>query len=113
MAKTPEEMAASMVANLPEKTGKDLPTWLDITRASGLTKHGQIVSLLKKEHGVTHGFANLIAHHTLAGEQGPTDDDQLAAQYAGAKASLKPIYDRLTKAVSAFGNDVELATKKT
>ena len=38
MAKTPEEMAASMIANLEEKTGKNLAGWLEITQASGLAK---------------------------------------------------------------------------
>ena len=65
MAKSPEEMAAAMLANLKEKTGKSLPQWLAITRKSGLAKHGQLVKLLKSEHGVTHGFASLIAHKTL------------------------------------------------
>ena len=65
MAKSPEEMAASMIANLKEKTGKTLPQWLKITKAAKLEKHGQIVKMLKSDHGVTHGFANLIAHETL------------------------------------------------
>ena len=38
MAKSPEEMALSMIQNLPEKTGKSLEEWLQITRASGLEK---------------------------------------------------------------------------
>ncbi len=113
MPKSPEEMAASMVANLPEKTGKDMDAWLKITRASGLGKHGQVLKLLKKEHGVSHGFANLIAHYTLAGEQPASQDDLLANQYAGAKSDLKPIYDRLTKGVAAFGTEVEFSPKKT
>jgi len=113
MPKSPEEMAASMVANLAEKTGKDLDAWLKITRASGLAKHGQILNLLKKEHGVSHGFANLIAHYTLAGDQPVAKDDLLANQYAGAKADLKPIYDRLAKGVAAFGAEVEFSPKKT
>ena len=60
MAKSPDEMAASMIANLQEKTGKSLPQWLKITKAAKLEKHGQIVKLLKTDYGVTHGFANLI-----------------------------------------------------
>ena len=37
----------------------------------------------------------------------------MAAQYAGAKADLKPVYDALIKAATAFGKDVEIAPKKT
>ena len=111
---TPEEMAASMIANLQEKTGKALPEWLDIVRASGLEKHGEIVKHLKTEHGVTHGFANLIAHEWKSAASGgaPGGDDLVAAQYAGDKAGLRPIHDAVVALVNGFGPDVELAPKK-
>lgn len=113
---SPEEMAATMKANLKEKTGKTLAQWLKITKASQLGKHGEIVKLLKGEHGVTHGFANLIAHETLNAEAGgkPASGDQLVtAQYSGKKEALLPIYEALIAAVSQFGGDVEISPKKT
>ena len=114
MAKSPEEMAAAMRANMKEKTGKTLEEWLVITGSSGLAKHGQLVKFLKSEHGMTHGFANLVAHETLnqakpTGEESP---DLVAAQYAGAKAGLLPIYTQLADQVKAFGDDVEISPKK-
>jgi len=114
MAKSPEEMLESMVANLKEKTGKALPQWLKITKASKLAKHGELVKFLKSEHGVTHGYANLIAQRTLAGADGsaPAGDDLVEQQYAGAKADLRPIYDALIAGVKKFGKDVEVAPKK-
>ena len=113
MAQTPEEMAASMIANLEEKTGKNLAGWLEITRASGLEKHGQIVKLLKSEHGMTHGYANLVAHETLReGTEQPTEDDLVDSQYSGAKADLRPVYDSLIREISKFGADLEVAPKK-
>jgi len=113
MAKSPEEMAASMVANLKEKTGKTLAQWLKITKAAKLEKHGQIVKLLKADHGMTHGFANLIAHKTLAeGKPKSGGDDLIAAQYAGPKSDLRPIYDALLVAINKLGKDVEVAPKK-
>ena len=113
MAKTQEQMAQAMIDNMPEKTGKALPAWLDIVRSSGLAKHGEIVRLLKAEHGMTHGFANLVAHKTLKSDAGSADStDLVSAQYQGAKADLKPIYDALVKVVNSLGKDVELAPKK-
>jgi len=110
---SPEEMAESMIANLKEKTGKTLPQWLKITKASKLSKHGELVKLLKSEHGMTHGFANLVAHKTLASDAGSAGDtDLVAAQYAGKKEALRPIYDALVAAIGKFGKDVELAPKK-
>lgn len=37
----------------------------------------------------------------------------LDAQYAGAKAALRPIYERILAIVQGFGDDVELRTRKT
>ena len=61
-----------------------------------------------------HGYANLVAQRVLArDEPAPAGDDLVAAQYAGKKAPLRPLYDQLAKAVAEFGADVELAPKKT
>lgn len=115
MAKSPEEMAQSMIQNLKAKTGHALEEWLELLKPKCFEKHGQIVKYLKTEHGVTHGFANLIAHK-LRGSGQPaapaSDTDLVTTQYSGAKASLKPIYDAIIQAVSKFGSDVELAPKK-
>lgn len=114
MAKSPEEMTASMIANLTEKTGKSLDAWLKITKASKLTKHGEIVKLLKSEHGMGHGYANLVAHKTLESDAGSAADagDLIEQQYAGEKAGLRPIYDAVIKATGKFGKDVEISPKK-
>jgi len=60
MPKSPAEMEAAMVANMPAKTGKSMPQWLKIAKASKLAKHGEIVKFLKAEHELGHGFANLV-----------------------------------------------------
>lgn len=114
MPPTPEEQAATMIANLEKNTGVGLAGWLDRARAAGTEKHGAIVKHLKTEHGLTHGFANLVAHKLKeAAVGGPAaGNDLVAAQYGSKKAGLRPIYDALAKAVGGFGSDVELAPKK-
>lgn len=110
-----DDAVATMLRNIPEKTGKSLSQWHKILGASSLEKHGQLVSLLKKEHGVTHGFANLIVAKFLKGdaESGDAESgDDLVAQQYSAKADLRPIYDALAKKISKFGKDVEFAPKK-
>lgn len=80
-----------------------------------MAKHSQMVKLLKTEHGVTHGFANLIAHSALqAAAGGPSSEaDLVAKQYSGPKEALRPIYDALLTKIQAFGDDVEIAPKKS
>ncbi len=112
---SPESAAQTMIDNLPEKTGKSLEQWLKILAKQRIEKHGNIVKWLKSEHAVTHGFANLIAHkhrEAIAGNSGG-QDDLVKAQYVGPKEPLRQIYDEIIRIVSKFGNDVEIAPKKT
>jgi hypothetical protein len=114
MAKSPEEIRKQMLANLKDTTGKTLPEWLKLIQAAGAVKHGEIMKLLKGTFGVSHGYANQIALAAVrpADAPQPGSDDLINAQYAGAKAALRPIYDACIKAVSRFGTDVEIAPKK-
>ena len=114
MSTSPEEMLNSMVANMPEKTGQSLEQWFVALKSAGLKKHGEIMKWLKGEQGLTHGYANTIAIlYRRAAEGAPaSEDDLVAAQYAGPKADLRPIYDKLIAGIQAFGGDVEIAPKK-
>lgn len=113
MAYSDDPQVQTMIDNMPEKTGKSMDEWFALIGERGLAKHGEIMSLLKGEHGVTHGFANTIALiYRQQAEGGPaSEDDLIAAQYA-SKPDLKPLYDQLVETVTAFGDDVELAPKK-
>ena len=111
---SPEEQEATMIARLEQQTGRTLEGWTDLLRKSGKTKHGEMVRLLKTEHGVTHGYANLIAHRTLRSDAASTGsgDDLVDGQYAGTRAAMRPLYDAVIAKVSSFG-EVEIAPKKT
>ncbi len=117
---TVDDATATMVANFPAKTGRPLEDWLKLVRASGLTRHGEIVSMLKAEHGMSHGFANLTALRALNPADAAADDPldaiyagaKAPAIYAGAKAPLRPLHEAVVSVARAFGADVELAPKK-
>lgn len=111
MAKSPQELAQTMIDNMPEKTGKSLEAWQGVVAKSGAVKHGEIMKLLKGEHGVTHGFANLIAQKCI-GNLDVGDEDLVANQYKG-KEGLKPIHDAIVAFVEGFGSELEIAPKKT
>jgi len=103
-----------MIAGLAAKTGKSLAEWLVLLRASKLSKHKEMVNLLKTKHGITHGFANMIALQALNSDSHTeSDTDSLVdRQYGGAKAALRPTYDAILAAVRKFGADVEVSPKK-
>ncbi len=102
----------TMIDNIPAKTGRSLEEWLALLDAAALEKHGQAVAFLKSEHGMSHGFANLIVTLHRRRDAAP-DVDLVDAQYAGAKAPLRPILDRILAEARTFGDDVEIAPKKT
>lgn len=103
----------TMISNLPARTGRSLEEWFAVLDAAGLDKHGQAVSFLKSEHGVSHGFANLIVTQHRSRGASSSDQTLVDAQYAGRKAALRPVYDRLVTIASGLGEDVEIAPKKT
>ena len=100
----------TMINNMPEKTGKSLEEWTSILKDKKFAKHSEGVNYLKKEHGVTHGFANTIV--TLSKNEKHSADDLVTNQYAG-KEILFPIYEKLLSVVKDFGNDVTVTPKKT
>ncbi|MBB5660012.1 DUF4287 domain-containing protein [Brevundimonas halotolerans] len=103
---------ATMIANLEANTGKSLDQWIALARASGQAKHGQLVAWLKAEQGLTHGYANLVAHKTFASDAGSSgDDDLMATMFAGPKAAMKPAYDKAATFVQGL-DSVEFAPKK-
>jgi predicted transport protein len=111
----PDDQATlNMIANLKTNTGKTLEEWLEISKNSGFTKHGEIVKYLKDNFGIGHGFANLIAHRLNQSAARMSDDPQIFVeqQYSGGKANLRPIYDRLVDEIGKFGDDVELVPMK-
>lgn len=114
MAKTPEEATQTMINNLPKNTGKSLEQWFALIKSKGINSHGDIMKLIKGKHGITHGFANTIAilYRQQTGETPASGTDMIAAQYAGPKAAMKPLYDAIIKAVKGFGKDVDISPKK-
>ncbi|MUU77686.1 DUF4287 domain-containing protein [Winogradskyella endarachnes] len=105
-----EKALQTMINNMPAKTGKSLEQWKSILKEKAFAKHSEGVNFLKKEHGVTHGFANTIV--TLSKEENHSEDDLVANQYKG-KEALIPIYEKLHSIIEAFGDDVTITPKKT
>ncbi len=112
-----EKAIATQLANIEKRSGKSLAELAAFIKASGLTKHGEIRDLLKRELGLGHGDANTLTHHVLKSDgqsaaAGLSPEEVVAALYAGPKAALRPIHDKLMAEIDKFGT-FELAPKKT
>lgn len=104
--------------NIQTQTGKSLDELYTLIRMSGLTKHGEIRDLLKRDLGLGYGDANTLARFFLQSDgqpaaqaTGPTTDELVSALYTGAKADLRSTYDELMAAIATFG-PFEIAPKK-
>jgi hypothetical protein len=103
----------SQIRNIEAAYGKPLEHWVAVINASGLTKHNEVVAMLKADHGLAHGAAHrlsLLAWQSHdAGVAAPSDP--AAALYTGAKAGLRPLHDALLDQVRALGA-FDIAPKK-
>ena len=110
---TVEEGLRSQIRNIEASYGRSIDSWIELIRASGRRRHGDIVAFLKGDHGLSHGAANRVA---LVAIDAMTDNvasaDPLVAMYAGPRAALLPIHSLLMTRLRALGSDVETAPKK-
>jgi len=110
MAPTPDEMMTAVTASLAARTGRSLDEWLALVRASGIDPVDQaaVRTWLRAEHGVPQNSQWAIADAAAraAGWTRPSAAEYVDAQYAGAKAALRPIYEALAAAITGFGEDV-------
>lgn len=112
-----DKALATQLANIEKRTGKSLAELTDIVKGSGLSKHGELVSMLKTTLDMGHGDANTVVHIALKSD-GQSANESLSAEqvldglYVGRKEALRPIHDKLMAAIRKFG-DFEEAPKKT
>lgn len=107
-----DKATQTMIDNLYKNIGKTLDQWIEIIRKKNFEKHGGIIKYLKTEHGLTHGFANLIAHKAKGSDAGSTENkDELIVKQYQNKEHFKPLYDQIISQVQAWGDDIEIAPK--
>ena len=106
----PQAALATQLRNIETKTGKTLAQFREIVAASGLSKHGELRTMLMEKFGLGHGDANTVVHLT---KEAPAaaGADPLDAIYTGPKAALRPLHEAVMKKIAAFG-PFEIAPKK-
>ncbi|MBN0048465.1 DUF4287 domain-containing protein [Streptomyces actuosus] len=66
----PVKGPASYFPAIEKKYGRPIAEWKELIRAASPTRHGELVTWLKSEHGLGHGHANALVAHTLAEDAG-------------------------------------------
>jgi hypothetical protein len=110
---TVDQGLQSQVRNIEATYGRSIDEWIELIRASGWSRHGEIVARLKADYGLSHGAANrvaLVAMDALNPQSRAGDPE--ATLYEGGKHALLPIHARLMAEVHKLGADIEIAPKK-
>ncbi len=107
---SPDEMMAAVTRSMKERTGRSVEEWVAQVQASGLDPLDQnaVRRWLKAEHHLPQNSQWAIADAAAraAGWKPPTTAEYIDQQYAGKKAGLRPIFDRLRGILESLGDDV-------
>lgn len=96
----------SQIRNIESEYGRSMDEWVAIINASHLTKHPEVVAMLKTRYGLKHGAAHRVSlvARERSGESAPS-----STVPAG---EVKDVYDLLLARIESLGNDIERAPKK-
>jgi hypothetical protein len=61
---------ASYLPSIERTYGRPIEEWKAMIQAANLTKHSELVSWLKAEHGMGHGHATALVIHTQREDRG-------------------------------------------
>lgn len=65
----PQKGPAAYFPSIERRYGRPIEEWVRLIRASGLTRHGELVTWLKNSHGVGHGHATALVAHALSADR--------------------------------------------
>jgi hypothetical protein len=114
-------MMQKWIRELPEKTGRSLEEWIELTRKSGSATEKERREWLKKEYKFgTNGAVCIAERIDGKGTEEDTPEAYLQAaekyveaMFSGPRAALRPLYDQLLKIALGLGKDAKASPGKT
>ena len=114
---SPDDMMSAVTDSMAGRTGRTLQEWVALVATSGVDPLDQnaVRRWLREVHGVKQNSQWAIADAAArdAGWVRPTVEEYVDAQYTGAKAALRPVFDAVREAVLALGDDVVIEGRGT
>jgi hypothetical protein len=113
-------MVQKWAADLPARTGRSLDQWAELIRRSKLPAKEKR-AWLKAEHGHGTNTAWWLVEYAEGSATWDVDPDAylasaagyVEAMYAGGKAALRPVFDKLLRVGRSLGKDVKVCPCKT
>ena len=114
MAKTSGELEKEFIDGAKEKTGKTLDQWLKLVKSSGIEKRNDIMSWLKKGHGLNHMQAQFVAGIYLNdGKPVYIDEGNLLENQFSKYPGMRPLFDAISEKILNSFPGTQLIPKKT
>ncbi len=101
-------MSAAIIRNLPSKTGKSLPEWIQILADSGLTGRTESIALLKSK-----GLGYIQAQTIFTHQCGRVDYENLQADDLFTDPTGMELYQYLQDKITSLNGDVRIEPCKT
>jgi hypothetical protein len=113
---TLEKATQAQLNNIQKKTGKSMQDLAAIVHTSGLSRHGELRTMLMARLGLGFGDANALVSAILRTDgqrlaEGMDESQVLDGIYSGAKAPLRPIHEAVMREMRRCG-DFEIVPKK-
>ncbi len=110
-------MVRAVSASMREHTGRSTEEWVAVVADAGIDPIDQkaVRSFLKSQWSLPQNSQWAIADAAAraAGWLPPTVEEFIDAQFSGAKAALRPIYDALAAVILGQGDDVQAEGRST
>jgi hypothetical protein len=108
-------MEEGYAKKLFERTGKTMDEWVAIVKQLGPPTEKERRAWLKDEHGFTTNYASWVAERAEGRGSAERYDPEgmVEEMFAGPKAGLRPLYDRLLEMGLGLGSDVKVCPCKT
>jgi hypothetical protein len=111
----------NIIAKLKTKTGRSIDEWVEFVKKDGPTSENERRTWLKERYQLGTNYAWWIAERSVG--KGEEDGDPVAylhkapqyvtEMFAGTRASLKPIYEKLLRLGLGIGKDAKACPCKT
>lgn len=101
------------VANAKAETGHSVDEWMDIIRASTLTKHAEVRDWLKADHKLNHMQATFLTFMFENGGKPAFNPDELVDVLFANKPQARALYATLQSTVGQAHAAVRFVPKKT
>jgi hypothetical protein len=115
-------MMRNWIDTLKTKTGRDVDEWTSLVLRKGPAGTKERVAWLKADHGFGTNSAWWIVNKSEGGAELEDGDpkqylaraaEYVEAMFAGPRAGLRPLYDRLYELTRSVGKDIKLSPAKT